>query len=138
MPYITQVAVGKLPFLSVFGSDYDTPDGTGVRDYIHVVDLAKGHLQALQCKGKEPGVFTYNLGTGKGYSVLEVIRAFEKATGISIPYQITKRRPGDLAITYADPSKALRELNWKATRDLETMCRDSWHWQQNNPNGYEE
>ncbi len=136
MPYITQVAVGKRSFLSVFGNDYDTPDGTGIRDYIHVVDLAKGHLKALLSKGSEYGIFTYNLGTGKGYSVLEVIHTFEKATGITVPYQIIGRRPGDLAVAYADPSKALRELGWKAELDLDSMCRDAWRWQQNNPDGY--
>ncbi len=138
MPYITQVAVGKLPELSVFGDDYPTPDGTGVRDYIHVVDLALGHLKMLEKLEEQNGIYIYNLGTGTGYSVLDVVSAFEKASQKSIPYIITKRRQGDVAKCYADPAKAERELGWKATKDLEEMCVDSWRWQLNNPNGYEE
>ncbi|MGE5628326.1 MAG: UDP-glucose 4-epimerase GalE [Solirubrobacterales bacterium] len=137
MPYITQVAVGKREKLSIFGGDYDTHDGTGVRDYIHVVDLAKGHLKALMKICDSDGVKIYNLGTGAGYSVLDMVKGFEKATGKKIPYVITDRRPGDIATCFADPSKALRELNWKAEMDLEEMCRDSWRWQENNKNGYE-
>lgn len=137
MPYISQVAVGKLKQLSVFGDDYDTPDGTGVRDYIHVVDLAMGHLKALEKLEQDPGIVTYNLGTGKGYSVLDVVNAFEKASGRDVPYQITGRRPGDAAACYADPTKAEKELNWTAGYDLEDMCRDVWRWQSRNPNGYE-
>ena len=136
MPFVTQVAVGKREKLSVFGSDYPTHDGTGVRDYIHVVDLAIGHLKALEKLESGPGVVTYNLGTGTGSSVLDVIKAFEKANGVEIPYQLTDRRPGDAAACYADPSKAEKELNWKAARDLETMCRDAWNWQSKNPEGY--
>ncbi len=136
MPYISQVAVGKLDNLSVFGDDYDTHDGTGVRDYIHVVDLAIGHLKALEKLEKNPGVVTYNLGTGQGYSVLDVIHAFESSSGKDVPYQITERRAGDAAICYADPSKAKEELNWTAERSLEDMCRDTWRWQSQNPNGY--
>ena len=136
MPYITQVAVGKRNKLRVFGGDYDTPDGTGVRDYIHVTDLARGHLKALEKLEEGPGLFTYNLGTGKGSSVLEVVRAFEAATGRTIPYEITDRRPGDVAECWADPSKALRELGWKTELDLERMCRDAWRWQEDNPKGY--
>ena len=136
MPFVTQVAVGKREKLSVFGSDYPTHDGTGVRDYIHVVDLAIGHLKALEKLESAPGVVTYNLGTGTGSSVLDVINAFEKANSVKIHYQLTDRRPGDAAACYADPSKAERELNWKATRDLETMCRDAWNWQSKNPEGY--
>jgi len=136
MPYITQVAVGKLQELGVFGNDYDTPDGTGVRDYIHVVDLAKGHVKALKAIEENCGVAVYNLGTGRGYSVLEVVHAFEQVSGVTIPYVIEERRPGDIAVCYSDPSKANRELNWKAVLDLYDMCRDSWNWQKNNPNGY--
>lgn len=136
VPYVSQVAVGKLPYVHVYGSDYDTPDGTGVRDYIHVVDLAKGHLAALDLLKKNPGVAVYNLGTGRGYSVLEVIHAYEKACGHEIPYKLEPRRPGDLATVYSDPSKAERELGWKATLTLEDMCRDSYRWQSRNPNGY--
>lgn len=136
MPFITQVAVGKLEQLSVFGDDYPTHDGTGVRDYIHVVDLAKGHLSALKKLEENPGVVTYNLGTGTGYSVLDVVKAFEKASGQEVPYKITDRRPGDIAINFADPSKAEKELGWKAQYDLVDMCRDSWRWQSQNPNGY--
>ena len=136
MPYITQVAVGKLPHLNVFGNDYDTPDGSGVRDYIHVVDLALGHIKALQKMEGRPGVKIYNLGTGKGYSVLDMVSAFEKASGKPIPYKIMPRRPGDIAICYADPAKAREELEWTAPRDLAQMCEDSWRWQKNNPDGY--
>ena len=137
MPYITQVAVGKRPQLSVFGNDYDTPDGTGVRDYIHVVDLAKGHLKALESFEKLPGVGIYNLGTGVGYSVLDLVHNFEKANDLSIPYTIVDRRPGDIGTCYADASRASELLNWQTERDLEDMCRDSWNWQKNNPNGYD-
>ena len=136
MPYVTQVAVGKLEYLNVFGDDYPTHDGTGVRDYIHVVDLAIGHLKALEKLSDNPGVFVCNLGTGSGSSVLDVIKAFEKSSGISIPYKIAPRRPGDAAVCYADPSRAKRELGWKAERNLEDMCRDAWRWQSQNPEGY--
>lgn len=136
LPYIAQVATGKLPDLAVYGDDYDTPDGTGVRDYIHVVDLAIGHLKALEKLAGKPGVVTYNLGTGNGYSVLDMIHSFEKAAGKEIPYQIVERRPGDIATCYADPAKARDELHWTAERGLEEMCEDSWRWQKNNPNGY--
>jgi UDP-glucose 4-epimerase len=138
MPYLTQVAVGKREKLYIFGNDYPTSDGTGVRDYLHVVDLARGHLQALDKVKVMTGVEAYNLGTGVGYSVLEVVRSFAKATGKDIPYVITERRPGDIAECYADPSKAFRELGWKAEKSLEEMCKDSWRWQKNNPHGYEE
>lgn len=136
MPFVTQVAVGKLKKLKVFGNDYPTNDGTGVRDYIHVVDLAIGHLKALEKLAASPGVETYNLGTGKGSSVLDVVHAFEKANDIAIPYEFAPKRAGDAAICYADPSKAERELNWKAERNLEDMCRDAWRWQSKNPDGY--
>jgi len=136
MPYITQVAVGKLDKLSVFGDDYPTHDGTGVRDYIHVVDLAIGHLKALEKLQSNPGVVTYNLGTGQGYSVLDVVNAFEKASGQDIPYKITGRRPGDIASCYADPTKAEKELGWTAKRDIIEMCKDAWRWQSENPDGY--
>lgn len=136
MPYITQVAAGKLEKLHVFGDDYDTLDGTGIRDYIHVVDLAKGHVAALKAIEARCGVEVYNLGTGRGYSVLEIVHAFEKANGITIPYVIDGRRPGDIATCYSDPSKSERELNWKAELDIVDMCRDSWKWQRNNPEGY--
>lgn len=136
MPYVTQVAVGKLECLSVFGNDYDTPDGTGVRDYIHVVDLALGHLKAVEKIMSGTGVDAYNLGTGKGYSVLEIVHAFEKASGVKLNYKIVDRRPGDLATCYSDPSKALKVLGWKAERGIEEMCEDSWRWQKNNPKGY--
>ncbi|MEX2463161.1 MAG: UDP-glucose 4-epimerase GalE, partial [Balneolaceae bacterium] len=136
MPYVTQVAIGKLDKLNVYGNDYDTPDGTGIRDYIHVVDLALGHLKALEQLRNQTGLFTYNLGTGKGSSVLDVIHAFEEATGCSIPYQFAPRRPGDAAICYADVSKAAEELNWKTERNLVDMCRDAWNWQSKNPNGF--
>lgn len=135
MPYITQVAIGKLDHLNVFG-DNDTPDGTGIRDYIHVVDLALGHIKAVEKVEGEDGLFIYNLGTGVGYSVLDVVKAFEKASGKKIPYVIGPRRDGDLAICYSDPSKALKELGWKAERGIEEMCEDSWRWQSQNPNGY--
>ena len=137
MPYITQVAVGKLDKLHVFGDDYATADGTGVRDYIHVVDLAKGHVKALKAIEENCGVAIYNLGTGRGYSVLEVVHAFEKVSGVTIPYVIEDRRPGDIAVCYSDPGKAKRELGWKAEYDIYDMCRDSWNWQKKNPNGYE-
>ncbi len=136
MPYISQVAVGKLEQLSVFGNDYDTHDGTGVRDYIHVVDLAIGHLKALEKLREKPGVITYNLGTGRGYSVLDVVEAFEKASGKAVPYQIADRRAGDAATCYADSAKAEKELNWKTKRNLDDMCRDVWRWQSKNPLGY--
>ena len=138
MPYITQVAVGKLKELGVFGNDYDTPDGTGVRDYIHVVDLAKGHVKALKKIEEKSGLSIYNLGTGKGYSVLDIVKNFEAATGVKIPYVIKPRRPGDIAVCYSDASKAEKELGWKAENDIREMCADSWNWQSNNPNGYEE
>ncbi|HEX6922494.1 MAG TPA: UDP-glucose 4-epimerase GalE [Bacillales bacterium] len=136
-PYITQVAVGKLPELKVFGDDYPTEDGTGVRDYIHVVDLALGHLKAVEKVLASPGVHTYNLGTGVGYSVLDVVKAFEKAVGETIPYSVAERRAGDIAVSYADPSKAKRELDWAAERGIEEMSEDSWRWQKNNPQGFE-
>ncbi len=136
MPYITQVAVGKLDKLHVFGDDYATPDGTGVRDYIHVVDLAKGHVKALKAIEENCGVSVYNLGTGRGYSVLEVVHAFEEVSGVTIPYVIEERRPGDIAVCYSDPGKANRELGWKAELDIYDMCRDSWNWQKKNPEGY--
>lgn len=136
MPYITQVAVGKLDHLNVFGDDYDTPDGTGVRDYIHVVDLALGHIKAVDKVANSNGVCIYNLGTGVGYSVLDVVKAFEKASGKTIKYEIVPRRPGDLATCYSDPSKAKAELGWVAERGIEKMCEDSWRWQKNNPEGY--
>jgi len=135
-PYISQVAIGKLGELSVYGNDYSTPDGTGVRDYIHVVDLANGHLKALEKIAGKQGLAVYNLGTGRGYSVLEAIAAFSKACGKKIPYKIVARRPGDIAACYADPSKANRELNWKAVRGIEAMCADAWRWQTMNPDGY--
>ncbi|MBE0696590.1 MAG: UDP-glucose 4-epimerase GalE [Anaerolineaceae bacterium] len=137
MPYVAQVAVGKLPYLRVFGGDYPTPDGTGVRDYIHVVDLANGHLKALEKLKANPGVQAYNLGTGQGYSVLEVVAAFEEMSGKPIPYQVVERRPGDVAASYADPTRAQTELNWSAKRGIADMCADSWRWQSQNPNGYE-
>ena len=136
LPFISQVAVGKLPQLRIFGDDYPTRDGTGVRDYIHVVDLAIGHLRALEKLTTNPGVVTYNLGTGRGYSVLEMVSAFEKAAGRKIPHRIAKRRPGDIAECYADPSKANNELNWSAVRDIDEMCADTWRWQSGNPDGY--
>ena len=138
MPYITQVAVGKREHLNVFGNDYDTPDGTGVRDYIHVVDLASGHVKALQAIEQHCGLAVYNLGTGRGYSVLDVVHAFEDANDLKIPYMIQARRPGDIATCYSDPAKAERELGWKAQFGLLDMCRDSWNWQKNNPSGFED
>ena len=138
MPYITQVAVGKLKELGVFGNDYDTPDGTGVRDYIHVVDLAKGHVKALKKIEENPGLAIYNLGTGKGYSVLDIVKNFEAATGVKIPYVIKPRRAGDIATCYCDASKAEKELDWKAENGIREMCEDSWRWQSDNPQGYEE
>lgn len=137
MPYITQVAVGKLTELKVFGDDYPTSDGTGIRDYIHVVDLALGHLKALEKVMASTGVDAYNLGTGRGYSVLEVVKAFEKASGKKIPYTIVERRPGDVPALYADPTKAEKVLGWRAERGIDEMCQDSWRWQSQNPNGYE-
>lgn len=136
LPYITQVAVGKRPFLNVYGNDYPTPDGTGVRDYIHVVDLAIGHVKALDRIKAKCGLAVYNLGTGKGYSVLEIVKNFEEASGVKIPYEICPRRPGDIAENYSDPSKAFREMGWKAERGIREMCADSWNWQKNNPDGY--
>jgi UDP-glucose 4-epimerase len=135
-PYISQVAVGRRSWLRVWGDDYPTPDGTGVRDYIHVVDLALGHLKALEKLESQPGVVTYNLGTGRGYSVLEVVAAFERACGKPLPYKILERRPGDAAVSYADASLAREELGWQAQRDLDEMCRDAWRWQRENPQGY--
>ncbi len=137
MPYISQVAVGKREYLSVFGNDYPTKDGTGVRDYIHVVDLAEGHVKALKKINDNSGLSIYNLGTGHGYSVLEMIKAFEKASGKTVSYKITSRRPGDIAECWALPAKAERELGWKAQRGIEKMCEDTWRWQSNNPDGYE-
>ena len=138
MPYVTQVAVGRLKELGVFGNDYDTHDGTGVRDYIHVVDLALGHVKALKKLAKGSGLSVYNLGTGQGYSVLDIVKNFEEATGVKIPYVIKPRRAGDIDICYADSSKAQKELGWKAERGIKEMCADSWRWQKNNPNGYDE
>ena len=138
MPYITQVAVGKLKELGVFGDDYDTPDGTGVRDYIHVVDLAIGHVKALNKIKENVGLGIYNLGTGTGYSVLDIVKNFEAATGVKIPYSIKDRRPGDIATCYSDATKAKEELGWTAQYGIKEMCADSWNWQKNNPNGYEE
>ena len=132
MPYINMVAIGKLDHLNVYGNDYDTPDGTGVRDYIHVVDLALGHLKAVEKAREASGLYIYNLGTGKGYSVLDIVNAFEKANDINVKYEIAPRRPGDIAICYADPTKAREELGWEATRDLEQMCKDSWRYTKNN------
>lgn len=137
MPYITQVAIGKLACLGVFGNDYDTPDGTGVRDYIHVVDLAKGHVKALKKLEENGGLSVYNLGTGVGYSVLDIVKNFEEANGVKIPYEIKPRRAGDIATCYSDASKAKRELDWEAEYGILEMCRDSWNWQKKNPNGYE-
>lgn len=136
LPYIAQVAMGRLEKLSIFGGDYPTRDGTGVRDYIHVVDLARGHLAALDFLAERTGVFTWNLGTGRGYSVLEMVRAFENASGRAVPYEIVARRPGDIAECWSDPSKAARELGWKAERGLEQMMADTWRWQSMNPEGY--
>ncbi len=136
LPFVAQVAVGRREKLSIFGGDYPTPDGTGVRDYIHVVDLAIGHLRALEKMAAKPGMLTCNLGTGTGYSVLEIVKAFEAASGKSVPYQIVDRRPGDIAECYADPTFAKEQLGWVAERGIETMCRDAWRWQSENPNGY--
>ena len=136
LPYVAQVAIGKLECVGVFGNDYDTPDGTGVRDYIHVVDLARGHVKAINKLMEHPGVKIYNLGTGKGYSVLDVIKAFGKACGKEIPYQIKARRPGDIATCYSDASLAKKELGWEAQYGIEEMCADSWRWQTMNPDGY--
>lgn len=138
MPYITQVAVGKLKELGVFGNDYDTPDGTGVRDYIHVVDLAKGHVKAINKLKENVGLGIYNLGTGTGYSVLDIVKNFEAATGVKIPYAIKPRRAGDIATCYSDAAKAEKELGWKAQFGIKEMCADSWNWQKNNPNGYDD
>lgn len=137
MPYITKVAIGQLKEVNVFGNDYDTVDGTGVRDYIHVVDLARGHLKALEKLRTNSGLVTYNLGTGKGYSVLQVIKAFSKASGKEIPYKITGRRAGDIAVCYSDPEKARAELGWQAEYGIEEMCEDAWRWQTKNPKGYD-
>jgi UDP-glucose 4-epimerase len=137
MPYVAQVAIGKRPFVRVWGNDYPTPDGTGIRDYIHVMDLAYGHIKALEKLEDCPGLVIYNLGTGRGYSVMEVISAFEKACQHKIPYKIMDRRPGDAAISYADPSKANRELNWFANKTIDDMCTDAWRWQSKNPNGFD-
>ena len=131
------MAVGKLAQLSIFGDDYPTPDGTGVRDYIHVVDLANGHLKALDRHQSEAGCHIYNLGTGNGYSVLDMVKAFEKVNQVPVPYKIAPRRSGDIATCYADPTKAERELNWRATHDLEQMMQDTWRWQKHNPNGFD-
>jgi UDP-glucose 4-epimerase len=136
LPYVAQVAVGKHPYVRIWGDDYPTPDGTGIRDYVHVVDIAIGHIKALEKLATNPGAVTYNLGTGRGNSVLEVVTAFEKASGKKIPYRILDRRPGDLAVSYADPAKAQRELGWVAERDINDMCVDAWRWQSQNPNGY--
>ncbi|ERM53079.1 UDP-galactose-4-epimerase [Vibrio mimicus CAIM 1883] len=138
MPFVSQVAVGRREFLSVFGSDYPTKDGTGVRDYIHVMDLADGHIAALEKVGSRAGLHIYNLGTGNGYSVLEMVKAFEAASGCDVPYCIVERRPGDIAECWADPSKAAQDLGWKATRTLDEMTQDTWRWQSNNPQGYPE
>ena len=138
LPYICQVASGKLPYLSVFGDDYPTPDGTGVRDYIHVVDLADGHLKAMQAKAKESGVHIYNLGTGNGYSVLDMVKAFKAASGLDIPYQIKPRRDGDIAVCFADPAFTESKIGWKAQFGLTQMMEDSWRWVSNNPNGYDD
>ena len=138
MPYITQVAIGRRDHLSVFGNDYDTPDGTGVRDYIHVVDLAKGHVAAVKYVTSNHGCEVFNLGTGVGYSVLDMVNAFVEANGVDVPYQIVDRRPGDIATCYADPAKSAEKLGWKAEKNLQDMCRDSWRWQSQNPNGFGE
>lgn len=138
MPYVSQVAIGKREFLSVFGDDYDTPDGTGVRDYIHVVDLAKGHVKAVDYALQNSGAEVFNLGTGKGSSVLDLVNTFEKVNGVPVPYKIVPRRPGDVATCYSDPAKAKEKLGWVAEKNLEDMCRDTWRWQSQNPNGFEE
>ena len=136
LPYVAKVAVGRLEIVHVFGNDYDTPDGTGVRDYIHVVDLAKGHVKAIEKISEEPGLKVYNLGTGNGYSVLDIIHAFSRACGHEVPYVIEARRPGDIDVCFADPERAYEELHWKAVYDLDRMCADTWRWQSNNPDGY--
>ena len=136
LPYVAKVAVGRLERVNVFGNDYDTPDGTGVRDYIHVVDLAKGHVKAIEKLVEDIGLEVYNLGTGNGYSVLDIIRAFSKACGHEVPYVIAPRRPGDIDVCFADPAKAFNELHWKAEYDLDRMCADTWRWQSENPDGY--
>jgi UDP-glucose 4-epimerase len=136
MPYVAQVAVGRLPYVRVWGNDYPTPDGTGIRDYIHVMDLAIGHIKALEKLATKPGLVTYNLGAGRGYSVMEVIKAFETACNKPIPYKVMERRPGDAAISYSDPTKANRELSWHAEKDINDMCRDAWNWQFKNPQGF--
>ena len=138
LPYVAKVAAGQLPYLSVFGGDYDTKDGTGVRDYIHVVDLARAHLKALERAAKVTGVEYYNIGTGTGYSVLEIVHAYEKASGLKVPYKIVDRRPGDIATCYADPTKAREVLGWEAQYNIEDMCRDLANWQKKNPNGYDD
>ena len=138
MPYITQVAVGRRDHLSIFGDDYDTPDGTGVRDYIHVVDLARGHVAAVKYATENKGCEVFNLGTGTGYSVLDMVHAFIDVNRVPVPYEITERRPGDLAVCYADPAKSAEVLGWKAEKNLSDMCRDSWNWQSKNPMGYQE
>jgi len=138
MPYITQVAVGKRPELGVFGNDYNTPDGTGVRDYIHVVDLAEGHVKALKKVKENAGLCLYNLGTGVGYSVLDLVKTFEETTGVKIPYVIKERRPGDIDANYADATKAKEELGWEAKYGIKEMCADAWRWQSQNPNGYDD
>ena len=138
MPYITQVAIGRREYLSIYGNDYDTPDGTGVRDYIHVVDLAKGHVAAVRYSVENLGCEVFNLGTGTGYSVLDMVKAFNAANGLDLPYRIVERRPGDLATCYADPAKSELKLGWKAEKNLVDMCRDSWNWQSKNPMGYGE
>jgi UDP-glucose 4-epimerase len=137
MPYVAQVAVGRRERLSVFGADYATPDGTGVRDYIHVVDLAQGHVKALERLLSTPGSLLVNLGTGRGYSVLELIAAYEKASGRAVPYDVVARRAGDIDSCYADPARALADIGWQATRGLDAMCADSWRWQSGNPNGFD-
>ncbi len=138
MPYITQVAIGRREFLSIYGNDYDTPDGTGVRDYIHVVDLARGHVAAVKYVTENPGCEVFNLGTGTGYSVLDMVNAFQEANGVAVPYKIVDRRPGDLATCYAEPGKSAEKLHWKAEKTLVDMCRDAWNWQSKNPMGYSE
>jgi len=137
LPYISQVAVGRYPYVRVWGNDYPTPDGTGVRDYIHVVDLVQGHLKALEKLQENPGLVAYNLGNNRGYSVLELIAAFEKACGKPIPYKVFDRRPGDIAVSYADAGKANRELGWRGERGIDEICQDTWRWQSQNPKGYE-
>ncbi|MFZ2462904.1 MAG: GDP-mannose 4,6-dehydratase, partial [Caldibacillus thermoamylovorans] len=136
LPYISQVAIGKRKKLYVFGNDYETHDGTGIRDYIHVVDLVRGHIKALEYLNNNTGIEAFNLGTGTGYSVLDIVRAFREVNNVEIPYEITTRRPGDIAISYANPKKAKRFLKWKAEYDLRTMCQDTWRWQSKNPNGF--